>query len=140
MTALCLVLVFSFDGGGPARSHTWGVFQRGADVACISWMPAGRYLRGPGRNWTHKETLAHARARGYRVQCWQFYAPGWVYEAALRRKQWLEAGGAPYGFLTSNCIWAVSGVVGPLNTGAAYGERASARVARFLWQRAWQVR
>lgn len=157
MTAsLCLLLVLSApatpqytltvwacDGrhGGVWHAHTWCTFSDGTQNGCISWMPGNSKIRlrdgsQPGRNWTHRETLAWAAAKGCRVAkvgTMEIDAAG--YQVCRRRQQTLELGAIWYKALDAqtrpaavNCIHAVSDLVGYLGTGTSFGYEASRRV------------
>lgn len=149
------MVVFGYQGAGnrAVDSHTFASFYEGQALAryrtqrpaTISWLPATGYVRPvrrePGRNFSLEETLAIARDRGYEVRAYgPFEITRNLYQRALDRIAYLESGRVDYrmtaaGFLMPdvlNCISALSGIGGLLNTGTLWGFSASQRVTQHL--------
>lgn len=119
-----------------------------AEVTDISWMPEpGNFRRGnrmpllrtvPGRNYSYEETVAIAGGKPI-LSHGAFYITPEMYQAAVRQKAALESGTIAYKMLDGrsgdgaiNCIHAVTGVVGRLNTGTRRGETATSAVVSFF--------
>jgi len=131
-------------------SHTFVRFYKVVDgerteVVDISWLPAGGYFsRGgrmplfravPGRNYSLEETFAAVSGRQVFNHGKYEVSPD-LFGAARDRKRELESGSHHYKMLDgrsfpsgTNCIHAVSGILGYLNTGMRRGTGATSSVA-----------
>jgi len=138
-------------GSSPIHAHTWLVMVRTTDDSqqerlCVSWMTASdrvRLLHGPdsGENWSEARTLEWAEKIGAKVTTWGPYpATVGLWNRACVQTYALASGRVGYVALdgryrpgATNCIHAVSDITGwRLNTGLAYGERASLMVLDHL--------
>ena len=143
------VVVWGFEGAGPAESHTFAAFYRGDDLAAgnghsatISWLPASGALRligiERGRNLSLGETLALAHRHHYRIASFGPYEiSAETYARALARIRLLNSGKVSYGMLggsqnVMNCSQAAGSINGPFSAGLSYGFAASRTVARHL--------
>ncbi|MBY0369912.1 hypothetical protein K2X33_04445 [bacterium] len=149
------MVVFGYEGPGnrAVDSHTFASFYSGdalmrrqtRNPATISWLPATGVVRPirreAGRNFSLEETLAIARERGYEVRAYGPYEiTRDLYRRALDRIDYLNSGRVDYRMTAAglfmpnvlNCISAVSGVLGPLNTGTLWGFAASQKVTQYL--------
>jgi hypothetical protein len=146
---------YSYDG--PLRrgvsSHTFARFVKIVDgkvteVVDISWMPEPGNLRRhnrmplfrivPGHNYTLEQTMAMAGGKMV-LSHGSYYITPDIYESAVRQKAKLESGRIAYKMLDGhsggaaiNCIHAVAGVVGSLDTGLRRGKGATSAVVGFF--------
>lgn len=145
---------FSVDGPlrTAASSHSFARFTKleggkVVDVVDISWMPEpGFFRRGnrmpllrevPGHNYTLEQTRALAGNKPV-LSHGSYYITPSVFEAAQRRKADLESGRYNYKMLDRfsgsgiNCIHALAGVLGYLNTGLARGVGATSGIVGYF--------
>jgi hypothetical protein len=144
---------YSYDSSGNSirGSHTFARFYRVengrvVDASEISWLPKWGYFgRGyrmpmggsvPGRNYSVQETLVIARRTGAKVRFHgRFETSPDLFLSAQQQKAKLESGSIRYRLVdnfsypqATNCIHAVTGVVGYLNTGTKHGQTATKAV------------
>lgn len=144
-------VVWGYQGAShaPEDAHTFASFYRGDDLArgavkplTISWLPASGVIRSgtqeQGRNFGLQETLAIARSRGYQLASYGPYEirPE-LYQRAAERASELDSGRWRYSMLNGapgaiNCIAALGGIAGPINTAFDYGFTASQDVVAHM--------
>ena len=145
----CQVTVYSYNDACNRflHSHSWAVFERGAEKVVISWGPAKGSGVGalktpvPGRNYTHEQTVGFAASLGLRVAV---YGPYRIRpELFANARAWartLDSGWVSYVLIDRyarqyalNCVSAVQFVTGfRTPTGLKHGYTASAAVVRHL--------
>lgn len=146
---------FSYDGPlrTGASSHTFARFTKleagkVTETVDISWLPEpGNFRRGnrmpllrtvPGHNYTVEETMRIAGGKPVLTHG-SYFTTADIFQGAVLRKAELESGRIAYKMLDNrsgdnaiNCIHAVTGVLGRLNTGLLRGETATNEVVSFF--------
>jgi len=151
------LIMFASEGSInlPSASHTWATMitikpNGSVQEETISWLPAPGYFTQnntvprlvavPGHNYNLDETLALESGR--EITYWNaVQVTESLYKGFMRKKMELESGQYLYKMFVvspgnrdrvSNCIMAVSSALGYLDTGTAYGIKASQDILDFF--------